>query len=378
MIRRAILSGLVATGIGCGLLLPEVSDLAATGHEDGGGDGQSDDGGSRDAEAETSLEAGFDPCDGASPTTVFANLFVVGGFASDEQGDAAVSRDVLRASLFCDGHAGEFSVVAALPQALIGPAVAVLNGHLVVVGGHTLDGSLTSNGYVARAADGGWEPFQTVAGVDAGFRDGLQFASNGTFLVLMGGFVTTGVWLGDVELLRVAADGAITTTSSPVPMPARASGQAAFTQGVLFVGGGQTSTAGDVQASLSADGAVGSWMPSGTESSPIVDGVALGDENTCLFLGRPGGIQGTVCAGFRAVIGQNEESPATPSEVNLVNTRGAATVAHGFAYFIGGQEDGGLPDGKYVRVADFRNVIQTAHPLPPLPYGRYGHRLVVY
>jgi hypothetical protein len=147
-----------------------------------------------------------------------AFLYALGGFGGVQ--DSATFANVDRAPIQTDGSIGAWTSEAPLPLAAGGATGGVVAGIMVIAGGLTASGTVTTNSYVATLGDsGGISAWTTGSSILNPRMHAGSFAQGNTMYIL-GGFEDMQVW-SDIVRATVQADGTLSpwTTVGSLPGP---------------------------------------------------------------------------------------------------------------------------------------------------------------
>ena len=222
------------------------------------------------------------------------SLYVIGGYDNPAKTPLAT---VARARIDADGTLGRFVVEPSLQlhHARAGHVSAVVGNTLYVIGG--AGAQFPPIETAAIADDGSLQPF-----VDTGIalptpRSNAAGAVVGDSIYVIGGTTDFMTPLGNVDRVRIAADGGITVEPArPLLEPRRDHAAVVVGDRLFVLGGTTTQVVADVEsAAISGDGSLGVFGPAvSTLSQPtagavaavvgdsvyLVDGVSVGETTT--------------------------------------------------------------------------------------------------
>ncbi|MEK7600331.1 MAG: carbohydrate binding domain-containing protein [Patescibacteria group bacterium] len=236
----------------------------------------------------------------------------------------------------------------ALPVAIGYQSSVTANGYVYVIGG--IDGAtaLTSVRYAKINADGTnstWTATTSLPGgtYPAGTGEHVSVVANG-YVYVIGGYNGSSA-LNIVSYAKLNADGTVGSWSTTTNLPNALDSHSGFTaNGYVYVVGGfdGTSNHGETYyAKLNADGTIGSWtatssLPSGEKrtwsSSVVANGYAYvigGKDNGGTYRDTT----------YYAKLNSNGTVGAWAATTTLPQARaiGSAVVANGYVYYIGGE-----------------------------------------
>ncbi|HEU0266053.1 MAG TPA: hypothetical protein VFQ70_00310, partial [Candidatus Saccharimonadaceae bacterium] len=220
------------------------------------------------------------------------------------------------------------------------------NGYLYVAGGTLVGGTsyLGDIQYVKLNADGSLGTWQTAANTFTTARKGFGFVAYKGYMYILGGQSASGS-MGDVQYAVINADGSLGVwqTSSNTFTNARTYPEAVAYNGYLYIMGGLNGSTyyNDVQyAPLAANGSVGAWTTSAnsfTNARYRFAAVAYGG-----YLYIMGGLNGSTYYNDvqYAPLAANGSVGAWNQTASFASPRDAfpAVAANGYVYLIGGYD----------------------------------------
>ncbi len=287
--------------------------------------------------------------------------------------------DVRVAPINTNGTLGTFVATTSFATARFGPTSVAYNGYLYVIGGYLSSGIGLSDVQVAPInADGTLGAFAATTSLPTARIDHTSVAYNG-YLYVIGGFDDS--YLSDVQVAPINADGTLGAFAATTSFPtARISHTSVAYNGYLYVIGGYNgSDLSDVQvAPINADGTLGAFAATTSFINARIDHTSVAYNG---YLYVIGGYNGSDLSDVQvAPINADGTLGAFAATTSFINARwGHESVAYnGYLYVIGGFSGGYLSDVQVAPIAPPIASLGAFAATTSFTTARFGHTSVAY